>query len=54
LLAQKISQVLDDATLAERLVARAWEQAWKDFHIDVARATFWNLLTEATGGGDRI
>jgi glycosyltransferase involved in cell wall biosynthesis len=54
LLAQKISQVLDDATLAERLVARAWEQAWKDFHIAVARATFWNLLTEATGGGDRI
>lgn len=52
LLARRISEVLDDVAMKERLVARAWAQAQKDFDIGVARATFWKLLTEATGAGN--
>jgi glycosyltransferase involved in cell wall biosynthesis len=45
LLAKEIGRVLDDANLQERLAVRAWEQARRDFDIEVARTKFWNLLS---------
>jgi glycosyltransferase involved in cell wall biosynthesis len=47
LLAREITRVLDDVGLRERLAARAWEQARRDFDISAARRTFWNLVKGA-------